>query len=115
RKALMLRPLALIVVAQFFGTSLWFSGNSAAGALKSAWGLDDSDIGSLVMAVQLGFISGTLLFSLTGFADGIRASRVFATCAWLGSLSNAAFALMASELHGALACRFATGFCLAGV
>src|SRR5213592_3245874 len=109
------RPLALIVLAQLFGTSLWFSGNSAAADLRGEWGLDDRDIGSLVMSVQLGFILGTLLFSLTGFADGIRASRVFAVCAWLGALANAAFALLASELHGALACRFATGFCLAGV
>jgi hypothetical protein len=63
----MRRPLILIVLAQLFGTSLWFTGNSAAADLKTAWGLDDSDIGSLVMAVQLGFITGTLLFSLTGF------------------------------------------------
>jgi MFS family permease len=109
------RPLTLIVLAQLFGTSLWFSGNSAAADLRSAWRLDDSDIGALIMAVQLGFITGTLLFSLTGFADGIRASRVFAVCAWLGALANAAFALLASEFYGGLLCRFLTGFCLAGV
>ena len=111
----MVRPLALIVIAQLFGTSLWFSGNSAAVALEEAWGLDERDIGTLVMAVQLGFIAGTLLFALTGFADGIRASRVFAVSAWLGAIANAAFALAASDLPCALTCRFATGFCLAGV
>ncbi len=109
------RPLVLIVVAQLFGTSLWFSGNGAAVELKRAWGLEDADIGRLVMAVQLGFIAGTLLFALTGFADGIRASRVFALSASLGALTNAGFALLAGGVADAFAWRFATGFCLAGV
>ena len=43
------RPLVLIVVAQLFGTSLWFSGNGAAVELKRAWGLENTDIGRLVM------------------------------------------------------------------
>lgn len=102
------RPLALIVVAQLFGTSLWFSVN----AVTADMGLDTA---TLTMTVQLGFITGTLLFALTGCADGIRASRVFAVSAWLGAGANAAFALCVAEPTAALACRFLTGFCLAGV
>ena len=32
------RALTLIVIAQFFGTSLWFSANAAADDLMRAWG-----------------------------------------------------------------------------
>lgn len=109
------RPLALIVLAQLLGTSLWFSGAAAADDLARDWNLDVSELGGLMMAVQLGFIAGTLLFAMTGFADGIRASRVFFASAWLGALTNAGFALFADGIAAGLAWRFATGFCLAGV
>jgi len=71
------RPVATIAIAQLFGTSLWFSANSAADDLRHAWGLSVSDIGFLTNAVQLGFILGTLLFSLSGLADRFPASRIF--------------------------------------
>ena len=79
-------PVAVIVIAQLFGTSLWFSTNSAAGSLMAAWGLTEADIGLLTNAVQLGFISGTLTFALTGLADRFEASRIFTACALLGAL-----------------------------
>jgi MFS family permease len=109
------RAIALIVIAQLFGTSLWFSGSAAAGDLARVWGLGPSDLGSLTMAVQLGFIVGTLTFAMTGLADRFRASRVFALSAFLGALTNAGFALLATDLSAALVYRFATGLCLAGV
>lgn len=105
----------LIVVAQLFGTSLWFSANSAADPLRAAWGLSLADIGALTNAVQLGFIAGTLLFALTGLADRFAASRLFAACAALGALLNAAFAGLAQDLSQGLALRFAVGLMLAGV
>jgi MFS family permease len=107
--------LAIIVVAELFGTSLWFSANAAADDLARAWGLTAADIGALTSAVQLGFISGTLAFSISGFADRHAASRIFAACAVLGALANAGFALLAAGLADAWAWRFATGFALAGI
>lgn len=108
-------PVAVIVIAQLFGTSLWFSTNSAAGSLMAAWGLTEADIGLLTNAVQLGFISGTLIFALTGLADRFEASRIFTACALLGALFNALFAFAADGLMSGLPLRFAVGFCLAGV
>ena len=108
-------PVPVIVIAQLFGTSLWFSANSAAGSLMQAWSLSEADIGLLTNAVQLGFISGTLTFALSGLADRFEANRIFAVCALLGALFNAAFALTADGLASALPLRFAVGFCLAGV
>jgi MFS family permease len=108
-------PVPVIVIAQLFGTSLWFSANSAAGSLTHAWGLSEADIGLLTNAVQLGFIIGTLTFALTGLADRFEASRIFAVCALLGAFFNALFALTAEGLASGLPLRFAVGFCLAGV
>ena len=70
--------LPIIVIAQLFGTSLWFSANSAGADLMRAWQLQPSDLGQLTNAVQLGFIAGTLGFSLSGLADRFAASRIFA-------------------------------------
>jgi MFS family permease len=111
----MRHPVAVIVLAQLFGTSLWFSANSAAGDLIRAWGITPADIGTLTSAVQLGFIGGTLAFALTGLADRFPASRIFAACAVLGALANGAFALFADGMGSGLPLRFAVGLCLAGV
>jgi predicted MFS family arabinose efflux permease len=111
----MRNPVPAIVLAQLFGTSLWFSANSAADDLIRTWGIDPADIGTLTNAVQLGFILGTLTFAISGLADRYPASRIFAVCAILGALGNAAFALFATGMAVGVPLRFAVGFCLAGV
>jgi len=108
-------PLAVIVIAQLFGTSLWFSVNGVGLALQEAVGLSESDLGLLTIAVQAGFISGTLLIATTGLADRIRASHLFAISAVLGALINAAFIGVAESVTLAAVARFATGLCLAGI
>jgi MFS family permease len=108
-------PIAVIVIAQLFGTSLWFSTNSAADDLMRVWGATPADIGRLTNATQLGFILGTLSFAISGLADRFAASRIFALCALLGSLANAAFAWLAGDVTSALYYRFAVGLSLAGV
>jgi len=109
------RPIAVIVLAQLFGTSLWFSTNSAADDLMRVWGATPADIGRLTNATQLGFILGTLSFAVSGLADRFAASRIFALCAIFGSLANAAFAWFAGDVASAMAYRFAVGLSLAGV
>lgn len=111
----MQNPVLVIVIAQLFGTSLWFSANSATDDLIRAWGIAPADIGTLTNAVQFGFILGTLSFAVSGLADRFAASRIFAVCAVLGALCNAAFALLADGMNTAIPLRFAVGFCLAGV
>jgi hypothetical protein len=49
------------------------------------------------IAVQLGFILGTLGFSLSGLADRFAASRIFAVCAVLGAAANAGFSRAARD------------------
>ena len=111
----MKRPIPTIVIAQLFGTSLWFSANSAADDLIHVWGITPADIGTLTNAVQLGFILGTLTFALSGLADRYPASRIFAVCAVLGALCNGAFAVFADGMTIGVPLRFAVGVCLAGV
>ena len=111
----MKNPVPVIVIAQLFGTSLWFSANSAADDLIRDWGIAPAAIGTLTNAVQLGFILGTLSFAVSGLADRYAASRIFALCALLGALFNAAFALFATDLASGIPLRFAVGLCLAGV
>jgi MFS family permease len=108
-------PVATIVVAQLFGTSLWFSPNSAADDLVRAWAMTPAQLGQLTSAVQLGFIGGTLFFAASGLADRYPASRIFAVASVLGALFNAAFALAAASLGQALVLRLLVGVCLAGI
>jgi MFS family permease len=107
--------LAVIVVAQLFGTSLWFSPNSAAADLMRDWSLTAAQFGWLTAATQLGFIAGTLAFAVSGLADRFPASRIFATCALLGAALNALFALLAGTLLQGIVLRTLVGLCLAGI
>jgi MFS family permease len=107
--------IALIVTAELFGASLWFSANAVADALHTAWGITAVELGYLTSAVQLGFILGTLLFALSGLADRFSASRIFAVCAVIGAIANGAFAAVSNGLAGAIVLRFITGVTLAGV
>lgn len=108
-------PLAVIVLAQLFGTSLWFSINGVAFNLAEQMGLTETGLGHLTLVVQLGFIIGTLLLAVTGLADRYPASHVFAVTALLGALSNALFIVIADTFSLALLFRFLTGLCLAGI
>src|SRR5690606_11838321 len=107
--------IAVVVLAELLGTSLWFSANAAGDDLARAWGLTAAGLGTLTNAVQLGFIAGTFLFSFSGLADRFAASRIFAACAVGGAVANAAFALFADGLADAWLYRCATGVALAGI
>ncbi|MDZ5111284.1 MFS transporter [Pseudomonas putida] len=110
-----LSPVAVIAIAQLFGTSLWFSANGAASSLMAAWHASAADIGWLTNAVQLGFIIGTLSLSLSGAADRFHASSLFFCCAVTGALFNLAFAWLAEGLAVGAALRFCVGVTLAGI
>jgi MFS family permease len=107
--------VAVIVIAELFGTSLWLSANAVADSLHRDWGLTVPELGHLTSAVQFGFISGTFLIAFSGLADRFSASRLFTVCAILGAAANAAFAYVSDGLASALVFRFVTGFALAGI
>lgn len=108
-------PVATIVLAQLFGTSLWFSPNSASDDLMRAWQLTPGAFGHLTSAVQIGFIAGTLLLAMSGLADRFSASRIFAIASVLGAALNAVFALAPIGFGEGLWVRAIVGVCLAGI
>ncbi|MFO8141378.1 MAG: MFS transporter [Marinobacter sp.] len=108
-------PLPVIVLAQLFGTSLWFSINGVWLSFARESGLTESDLGRLTLAVQAGFIIGTLTIAVTGLADRFGASRIFAVASVLGALVNGGFVFTAHLPPLDFMLRFATGLCLAGI
>jgi MFS family permease len=107
--------LPVIVVAQFFCTSLWFAGNAVLGDLMALYGLADNSVGHLTAAVQLGFITGTLLYAILTIADRFSPSKVFFLSAIFGASANVLIIVLPSEFYGLLVLRFVTGFFLAGI
>ena len=104
-----------MVLAQWLGTSLWFSPSGAADGLMAHLGIGAATFGWLIAATQLGFIAGTLTFAATGTADRFAASRIFAVSGGVGAMANAAAALPELGFASVWALRFVVGLCLAGI
>ena len=109
------RILPVIVASQFAGTALWFAGNAVLGDLQRAWGLAPEALGYVTSAVQLGFIGGTLVFAFLAVADRHSPRLVFLLCSLAGAAANLGVLASDGGLAPLLACRFATGFFLAGI
>ncbi|MDQ5872940.1 MAG: MFS transporter, partial [Acidobacteriota bacterium] len=109
------RALGLLAAAELAGMSVWFGASAAAPALAAQWGFGVADAGRLTLAVQLGFVLGTLVSAVANLSDVFRARHVFAVSALLAAIANAAFALFSAGPEAGLSLRFATGFFLAGV
>lgn len=107
--------LPIIIFSQFTGTSLWFAGNAVIADLQQSWGLAEQSIGYVTSAVQLGFITGTLVFALLAIADRFSPRRVFFWCCLVGAMANVSLLVVPESLAGLLLLRFATGFFLAGI
>jgi len=104
-----------VVLAQWFGTSLWFSPSGAADGLMAQLAIGTTGFAWLVAATQLGFIAGTLASAATGAADRWPASRIFAFASLAGALLNAALVLPGVGYGAAWALRFGVGLSLAGI
>lgn len=109
------RALALLATAQLLSMSLWFSGSAVLPALRVEWSLNESTIGWLTIAVQLGFVAGTLLSAFLNLPDILTPKYLVAGSAVLGAAANAAFGYYADGPRLGIALRFLTGMFLAGV
>ena len=108
-------PILLIVLAQMFGTSLWFSTNGVLKQIEQIWSLSTSDLGLLTNSVQFGFIIGTLIFSVTGFADKFKPSRIVMLCCFLGATFNALIIFEEISFTFVIFSRLVVGVALAGI
>ncbi len=109
------RALVLLSLAELLGMSLWFSASAVVPALRHEWTLSESSAGWLTIAVQLGFVCGTLLSAFLNLPDVISVRYLFAFSAFAGALVNAAFGAYAHNAQTGIGLRFLTGMFLAGV
>src|ERR1044071_6150581 len=80
------RALVMLSLAELLGMSLWFSASAVVPALRIEWNLSESAAGWLTIAVQLGFVCGTLLSALLNLPDVLRVRYLFAGCALAGAI-----------------------------
>ncbi len=109
------RALFLLSLAELLGMSLWFSAAAVVPSLQTEWQLTAADVSWLTIAVQLGFVFGTLLSAFLNLPDIIRVRYLFAASAFAGAMTNATFGLYAEGPNTGIVLRFLTGMFLAGV
>ena len=108
------RVLVLIVFAQFAATSLWFSGNAIYPEVQKFLNLDFNISPKLTIAVQLGFIIGTLVYAITMIPDRFSPAKVFLVSGILAAAMNLLL-LVPLPFEGLFISRFFVGFFLAGI
>ena len=104
----------MLSLAELGALSLWFSASAVLPALTREWALGDGGRAGLTLAVQLGFIVGTLASALGNLPDVWSPRRLVAGSALVGAVANAALALWVDSLTPALVLRFVTGAAMAG-
>ena len=108
------RVLGVVSLATILALSIWFSTNAIGPALEREKGFSTSDLSWLTIAVQIGFVAGTLVSAFLNLADRIPARVFFAGAAGVGALLNAAVVPL-DGFGWAFLVRFGTGVALAGV
>ena len=106
------RMLALLGLAELLGMSPWFSASAVSSGIVAEYHLTGAQEAWLTMAVQGGFVAGTLVSALFSLADLISARWVFAVGCAGAAMANALVTAAASPVE-AVAWRFATGTALA--
>jgi MFS family permease len=95
--------------------SLWFAASAVAPRIAAEWHLSAGTTAWLTLAVQIGFVCGTLVSAIANLPDVMSVRRLFAAAALAGAITNFLFAWLAHDAMTAIVLRFATGFFLAGV
>ncbi len=108
------RQLAILAAALVLAMSTWFSTAAVLGQLRDDWQLSQAAGAWLTIMVQLGFVGGALISSLTNLADRIPPRRLVLFGTIGAAMAN--LAVVVGDAYGpALAARFLTGVFLAAV
>ncbi|WP_276131642.1 MFS transporter [Polluticoccus soli] len=107
--------LPVIVIAQFFCTSLWFAGNAVITDIARELQVGQDYLAHIASAVQFGFITGTLVFAVFSISDRFSPSRVFFICSLIAAAVNTLVTLNGINAGQLILFRFLTGFFLAGI
>ena len=105
---------SVVSLAQFLGMTLWFSATAANAPIVAEFHLTPAETAWLTMAVQGGFVLGTLISALLNLPDLLSPRRLFAIGCVAGALANAALVAASGPL-ALIALRVATGAALAWV
>jgi MFS family permease len=106
--------LALVALCEFLAMTLWFSVTAATRALAAEFQLSTGRTAWLTMAVQGGFVCGTLASALLNLPDVLNPRRLFAFGCIIGAAANTSL-IFVSTGGQAIALRFVTGVALAWV
>ena len=104
--------LGVVSLAQFLGMTLWFSATAITPRLIAEYDIAPDHAAWLTMAVQAGFVAGTLVSAVANLADVLNARVLMFLGSVIGALTNAAV-LVAPGGAGVIALRFLTGASLA--
>jgi MFS family permease len=108
------KMLAALAIAEFFGMTLWFSATAVSPMLVNEFRMSSEQAAWLTMAVQAGFVVGTLGSAVANLADVLNARVLLFLGSLAGALANAAV-LTAQSGEAVIAWRFLTGMALACV
>ncbi len=106
--------LGWLSLAMFLGMTMWFSATAANAAIVAEFQLTSAETAWLTMAVQGGFVIGTLISALLNLPDIINPRRLFSIGCIAAALANAALAVANGPVM-LIALRVATGAALAWV
>ena len=106
------RMLAVVSLAQFLGMTLWFSATAVTPLLIDHFNIAPQHAAWLTMAVQGGFVAGTLLSAVSNLADLLNARVLMFVGSLAGACANAAVLIAPTGL-AVIALRFITGMSLA--
>jgi len=109
------RILPVIVLSQFLSTSVWFAGNAVLKDITSIAGETSGAASAILSFVQLGFITGTLVFAFLNIADRFSPRKVFLVSALMAAISNILVLAAVPHFNSILVLRFVSGFFLAGI
>ena len=104
--------LTVVCLAQFLGMTLWFSATAVTPLLIDHFNIAPAHAAWLTMAVQAGFVAGTLLSAVSNIADILHARVLMFIGSIVGACANASV-LIAPGGTAVIVLRFVTGMSLA--
>lgn len=108
------RELVLLAGGLVLAMSPWFSTAAVLGELREAWDLTRPQASWLTITVQIGFVVGAVISSITNLADRLPPRRLIFLGAMGASLANLVVVL-GDSFSIAIIARLATGAFLAAV